>query len=223
MGLLDRLCRKKIEGIIGYLGLEDFWMSLSFEQSEAMKRYARSGLGADPDSSPIEGKVSYSSARPLSYLSGYIGWAVSDHDYALADLIIEHCDRIYEKANPVDKHFYLMGAADCYYKQRGSREDALALAEKYHMMDVRLFPQYKGPLVKEMGGMLPRIPSFQQLAIMYEKAGRYQDAIDICKLAMNYGLTDTTKSGYAGRLEKLQKKLDSTAKCKIMTDLRRRE
>ena len=112
----------------------------------------------------------------------------------------------------VDKHFYLMSAADCYYKQRDSREDALALAEKYHLMDVKLFPQYKGLLVKDMGGILPRIPSFQQLAIMYEKAGRYQDAIDICKLAMDYGLTDTTKSGYAGRLEKLQKKLNGSAK-----------
>ena len=212
MGLFDRLRKNKIEGMIGYLGLEDFWMSLSFEQSEAMIRYARSGLGADPNSSPIEGKISYTSARPLSYLSSYIGWAVADHDYALADKIIEHCNKIYEKAAPVDKHFYLMGAADCYYKQRTSREDSLALAEKYHMMDVKLFPQYKGPLVKDMGGILPRIPSFQQLAIMYEKAGRYQDAIDICKLAMKYGLTDTTKSGFAGRLEKLQKKLDSSTK-----------
>ena len=212
MGLFDRLRKNKIEGIIGYLGLEDFWMSLSFEQSEAMIRYARSGLGADPNSSPIEGKISHSSARPLSYLGNYIGWAVADHDYALADKIIEYCNKIYEKATPVDKHFFLMGAADCYYKQRESREDALALVEKYHMMDVKLFPQYKGPLVKDMGGILPRIPSFQQLAIMYEKAGRYQDAIDICKLAMNYGLTDTTKSGYAGRLEKLQKKLNASVK-----------
>ena len=212
MGLFDRLRKNKIEGIIGYLGLEDFWMSLSFEQSEAMIRYTRSGLGADPNSSPIAGKITYSSARPLSYLSSYIGWAVADHDYALADKIIEHCDKIYEKATPVDKHFYLMSAADCYYKQRDSREDALALAEKYHLMDVKLFPQYKGLLVKDMGGILPRIPSFQQLAIMYEKAGRYQDAIDICKLAMDYGLTDTTKSGYAGRLEKLQKKLNGSAK-----------
>ena len=212
MGLFDRLRKKKIDGMIGYLGLEDFWMSLSFEQSEAMIRYTRSGLGADPNSSPIEGKITYSSARPLSYLSSYIGWAVADHDYALADKIIEHCDKIYEKATPVDKHFYLMGAADCYYKQRDSREDALALAEKYHLMDVKLFPQYKGLLVKDMGGILPRIPSFQQLAIMYEKAGRYQDAIDICKLAMDYGLTDTTKSGYAGRLENLQKKLNGSAK-----------
>ncbi len=69
--------------------------------------------------------------------------------------IIEHCDKIYDKATPVDKHFYLMGAADCYYKQRESREDSLALAEKYHMLDIKLFPQYKGPLVKDMGGTLP--------------------------------------------------------------------
>ncbi len=212
MELFDRLRKKKTEGMIGYLGLENFWMSLSFEQSEAMIRYTRSGLGADSNSSPIEGKISYASARPLSYLGSFISWAIADHNYELADKIIEHCDKIFDKATPVDRHFYLIGAADCYYKQRIIREDALALAEKYHMMDVKLFPQYKGPLVKAMGGILPRIPSFQQLAIMYEKAGRYQDAIDICKLAMKYDLTDSTKSGYAGRLEKLQKKLNDSAK-----------
>lgn len=212
MGVFDRIRKKRIEGMIGYLGLEDFWISLSFEQSESMKRYAKSGLGGDSCDSPIEGKISYTSARPLPYLGSFIGWAVSDHDYDLADKIIEHCDKIYEKATPVDKHFYLMGAADCYYKQRTFRDNALNLAEKYHMMDVKLFPQYKNLLVKDMGGILPRIPSFQQLVIMYEKAARYQEAIAICKLAMKYGLTDSTKRGYAGRLEKLQKKLEGFLK-----------
>lgn len=212
MGLLDRLRRNKIEGMIGYLGLEDFWMSLSRKQHEALTRYAGSGLGAAASSSPIEGKIAHTSARPLQYLSEFIGWAVSDRDYPLADKIIEHCDKIYEKASPVDKHFYLMSVAECYYKQRDSREGALFLAEKYHLMDVKLFPQYKRPLAKEMGGVLPRIPSFQQLAIIYEKAGRYHEAIDICKLALKYGLTDTTKNGYAGRLEKLQKKLMDSVK-----------
>ena len=214
MGLFDRLRRSKIEGMIGYLGLEDFWMSLSSKQSEAITRYARSGLGAAANSSPIEGKISHASARPISYLSGYIGWgwAVADHDFSLADKIIDYCDIIYEQASPVDKHFYLMNAADCYYKQRDSREDALTLAEKYHLMDVKLFPQYKRSLAKDMGGVLPRIPSFQQLAIIYDKAGRYQEAIDICKLALKYDLTDNTKSGYTGRLEKLQKKLVSSMK-----------
>ena len=207
MGIFDKLRKKKIEGIIGYLGLEDFWLSLSFEQSEAIKKYARSFLGADSETSPIEGTISYSSATPLSYLSGYIGWAVADHDYILADKIIEDCDQYYNNASLVDKHFYLMNVADCYYKQRNTREDALALSEKYHLMDVNLFPQYRDPLIHDMSGILPRIPSFQQLAIMYEKSGRIQDAIDICNLAIKYGLRDTTKEGYAGRLEKLQKKL----------------
>ena len=66
VGLFDMLRKNKIESIIGYLGLEDFWMSLSFEQSEAMIRYTRPGLGADPNSSPIEGKISHSSAGPLN-------------------------------------------------------------------------------------------------------------------------------------------------------------
>lgn len=34
---------------------------------------------------------------------------------------------------------------------------------------------------------------------------KYKEAIDICKLALKYGLADTTKNGYAGRIEKLQK------------------
>lgn len=212
MGLFDGVRKKRIAGMIGYLGLEDFWMSLSFEQTESIKRYARSGLGASPDESPIEGKISYTSARPLQYLSNYIGWAVADHDYNLADKIIEYCDRIYEKANPVDRHFYLIGAADCYYRQRDSREGALALAEKYHLMDVRLFPYYKTQLQQEAGGILPRIPSFQQLAIIYEKTGRFQEAIDICNLALKYNLTDSTKGGYTGRLEKLMKKLAAQTK-----------
>ena len=211
MALFDRFRKNRIEGIIGYLELDDFWMSLSYEESQAMLKYAGSFLGARENNSPIEGKITYSSARPLSYLGGYIGWAVADHNYSLADKIVEYCDKIYEKATPVDKHFYLMGAADCYYKQRDIREDGFALAEKYHLMDIKLFPRYKVPLIKDIG-MLPRIPSFQQLAIMYEKAGRYQDAIDICKLAIKYGLTDTTKSGYAVRLEKLQKKLNTSVK-----------
>lgn len=206
MGLFDKFKTKKIKGIIGYLGLEDFWLSLTYEECEALIRYDRSGLGSSPDSSPIEGDFSNPRATKLAYLHGQISWAIADHNYALAEKIIEYCDRIYETSNPVDKHFYLMSAGDCYYRQRESRQGALELAEQYYMKDVMLFPQYKKPLLDEIGNM-PRIPSFQQLAILYEKAGRYQEAIDICKQALDYGLRDNTKSGFSGRIEKIQKKM----------------
>lgn len=205
MGLFDKFRTKKIRGKIGYLGLEDFWLSLTYDECEALIRYERSGLGADPDSSPIEGDFSNPMATQLNYLHGNLSWAIADHYYALADKIIEYCDKIYESSKPIDKHFYLIAAADCYYKQRDTRQGAFELAEQYHLKDVKLFPQYEKPML-EMFGSIPRIPSFQQLAIMYEKTERYQEAIGICRLALEYGLRDNTKGGFEGRLAKLQKK-----------------
>lgn len=67
-------------------------------------------------------------------------------------------------------------------------------------------------LKKDMGGILPRIPSFQQLVILYEKSGRYQEALDICNLALRNNLKDTTKGGYEGRIEKIQKKMENISK-----------
>ena len=208
MGLFERLRGKKIKGKIGYLGLEDFWLSLSYEECEALIRYERSGLGAAPDSSPIEGDYFNPMATQLNYLHGNLSWAIADHNYDLADKIIEYCNKIYESAKPMDKHFYLMVVADYYYKQRDIRQEAFELAEQYHLKDVKLYPQYEKTMM-DMFGSIPRIPSFQQLAIMYEKTGRYQEAIDICQLALKYGLRDSTKGGFEGRIAKLRKKATS--------------
>ena len=57
---------------------------------------------------------------------------------------------------------------------------------------------------------LPRYPAFQKLAIIYEKAGNYSEAISICKLAIELGFDlDGTKGGMKGRLSRLEKKLQS--------------
>ena len=50
------------------------------------------------------------------------------------------------------------------------------------------------------------VPSFQRLAIIYENQDKYAEAIEICKLALNYGLHDNTKADFKGRIEKLAKK-----------------
>lgn len=52
------------------------------------------------------------------------------------------------------------------------------------------------------------IPAFERLAIIYEKQGNVSEAIEICEMAIGYGLKDSTKGGFEGRLEKLQKKLN---------------
>lgn len=49
---------------------------------------------------------------------------------------------------------------------------------------------------------------YKKLALAYEKQGDYQKAMDICQKSISSGITnDGTKSGFSGRIEKLQKKL----------------
>ena len=208
MGLFDAFRSKKVGGILGYLGLDAFWLDLTEEQRALMTKYYRSCLGADRNGSPAEGHVEHSSARPLNYLCAFIGWAVSDKQYDLADKIVLHCNKIYPMASLIDQHFYLLSAAEGSYRQKKVRSDALALAEKYALMDVELFPKYKGPLKKDLGGRLPRIPAFMQLSLIYEQTGRLQEAVDICKVAIKNGLQDDSYGGYQGRIEKIQKKID---------------
>ena len=207
MGLFSAFRSKKVGGILGYLGLDAFWLDLTDEQRASMTKYYRSCLGADGTGSPAEGPVERSSATPLNYLGNFISWAVTDKQYDLADVIVKHCDKIYPAASLVDQHYYLLNAAQGYYRQKKTRPEAIALAEKYALMDVELFPKYKEPLMKKMDGFMPKIPAFTQLAIIYEQTNRYQEAIDICKKAIQYGLHDEGYGGYQGRIEKLQKKM----------------
>ena len=65
---------------------------------------------------------------------------------------------------------------------------------------------------KKMAHMytLPRYPSFKTLAIIYEREGDYESAINICKDAIAAGFEDDgTKGGMIARLQKLIEKAEA--------------
>lgn len=200
--------KPKIKGIIGYLDLESFWLSCTPEEQDALTRYHQGGLGAAPGSSPIKGDISYTSSTKLIYFSAMIGWAVSEKNYALADKIISAGKELdIRESDLLDAHYFWQKAAECYYKQRDHRADAIDLTIEFCLQDIRMFPKYVRLMQKEFGS-IPEITTFQRLAILYEKNGQYKEAIEICNLAIKYGLTDSTKGGYPARLQKLEKKLN---------------
>jgi hypothetical protein len=51
-------------------------------------------------------------------------------------------------------------------------------------------------------------PPFRMLAIALAEDGREEDALDICRQALKYGIEDGTKTGFKGRMKRLQKKID---------------
>lgn len=59
---------------------------------------------------------------------------------------------------------------------------------------------------------LPSYPSFPRLAIIYEKSGRYQEAIDICEKAMQIEIKDVNKKSFSDRIKKLKNKQSKLCK-----------
>jgi hypothetical protein len=44
------------------------------------------------------------------------------------------------------------------------------------------------------------------MAIAMEEDQRYQDALEVCRIAVEWDLDDGTKTGYAGRINRIKKK-----------------
>ena len=194
-------------GLIAFLGIEDFYNSLTQEEKYTLRRYYDSRLSTDPANSRVStfdsGRISNTSETRLKYFSSTIGWAVSEKRYDIAEKLISF-GKQYINEGLIDAHFFLQEAAECYYKQRDSREDALGLCVSYCQMDIDLFPKYK-VLMKKEYGEIPRLVTFQRLAIIYEKQKQYDKALEICEMALSNKLRDSTKGGYAGRIEKIKK------------------
>lgn len=67
-------------------------------------------------------------------------------------------------------------------------------------------PALRAEFHKNLGGNLPRVPSFAWLATALAEDGRVEEAVSVCRTAAELGLEDGTKGGYLGRAERLAKK-----------------
>lgn len=110
------------------------------------------------------------------------------------------------QTNLIDRHFLLQSIVTESYKlrnQRQYREMCVEFAEKY----LSEFPDIAPALKEDMDGKLPRITTFQYYATLLTENEEYEKAIAICKQAIAYGLQDGTKSGFEGRIARIEKKI----------------
>ena len=206
MGLLKRLfgSEKEYGGIIEDLNLIDFWGELTEEERDKIRGTREKGLGGSNRDIDDPNSTVTTSQSASGFLNNKAGWAISDKDYELAEkLLLESLDR---SKDPVDLHFAYNYLIKLYYKLR-DEDDYLEECINYCEKDIKLFEEKlkDEPFFKENE---PRVHSFKRLAIIYKKQERYEDAIEVCKKAIKYDMSDGTKSGFKGRLERLEGKLE---------------
>ena len=109
-----------------------------------------------------------------------------------------------KKTNLVDRHFLLMNLVAETYRLRSDPEMAERCLEvaQIHVGEFRAI----APVLKrEMNGILPRVPTFQHFATLLAERGQFESAIRVCEQAIAYGLSDGSKGGFEGRIERIKK------------------
>jgi tetratricopeptide (TPR) repeat protein len=235
INMLGNRNKRKYGGIIAALKLEEFWDSLLPEDRDFIRECYSSSLGDGNPKHLDSPRANISTTQTASgFLTCYAGWAISKKRFDLADKLLE--EAIKRNKNATDLHYTYNYLIDLCYKRRDEGPEWLERCINYCLADIEIFPLFKEEylqqerehLIKaadsplntkkerlkylrkaENVEFLLSVPSFQRLAIIYEKQGKYEEAIDICKLAISYGLKDSTKSGFEGRIARLTKKLQS--------------
>jgi hypothetical protein len=231
---LCKSCFSAIRGLIKYHGLIPFWTSLNqSERHKCMENYDNTGITANNNVGLIKGNINFSSQSKSTLLGIIAANLLQAKEYELSEKVLSESERHIN--NAVELHFHYNDWIDLAYKQR-ENPYFLNLCIEYCKKDIEIFPKLRESWVEKeikeikeyqkrfknysfaddyeqrirdavKRGIDIRIPSFERLAIIYEKQAKFQEAAKICELAISYNLEDSKKNGFEDRFEKLNKKL----------------
>lgn len=117
------------------------------------------------------------------------------------------------RTNPVDRHFLLMNLCQQAYRRRNVERAMRELARRVGLQHVQEFGDLRTPLVRDLG-VVPRVPTFQNLPTLLAEDGEYQQAIEVCEKAIGFGLSDGTKGDFPARIARLKKQAANAKKVK---------
>lgn len=204
--------KKKIEGEIGYHGLEEWWLT-TFTEKE--RDYIESvfqpmglsvGFGTRSNSKPLtEGKINYSSGSAAGLLHSLAGWFNNPHDRQLARKIVQKAEELAQGGSDIlDLHFALQQEIEIYYRDRNTDPTALKKSISACEQQIKIAQEAAKAFLKEYPGeQLPAHAGYSQLAIILKKRGEHKRVIEICEHAKKQGWS----GNWDRRIEEAKKNL----------------
>jgi len=193
---------RKIEGDIGYYGLEDWWLSAFDEDQREYIVTTFQPMGGRPRGL-VEGHIDWSSGTAASLLSGLSSWFMAAKDRDIGRIILAKGLELSQSSeDPLDRHFILQGLIQMYYRDRdrpGFYEQAIAYCKEQINMQHAAAAKFKSEYPDQL---LPAHVGYEQYAIILEKEKKYDEAIALS--------TEASDNGWAGdwdnRIERCKKR-----------------
>lgn len=200
---------QNIKGIIGFCGLQDFWLDLTNHERALLIKYAQSNMGATSEDSPIVGSQIYlQGPEKLIYISTCIAWAVRFHDFDFAETLIKYGDYYFNETNNYFlQHQYLHQAAECYKRQISTNIAACRPCIRYCFKDIDLYPKYCNTLT-DNGRLSPRMPTVDYALYALVKLHQYDKAAELCELAALHGMENSLGIPFSARLDYIKKQAE---------------
>lgn len=185
---------RKVNGLIGYFGLEDWWSS-EFNDEER-KHIVETFQPLGSSGQALEsGEISYTSQTAVALLQNLSGWFSKEKDRSIAYKLIEKAEKLSKTEGSIlDVHFLYGHKLSIYYKDRdspGGLEKAIESCKQQIAISKKAAKEF---LREYNGSPLPSHKGYHQLAIIFEKQGKFTEAINLCKQA--------AEQGWAGDWEK---------------------
>ncbi len=206
MGLFNKSVKqKRHKGLIGYFGLSEWWESEFSDEEKVKILKTYQPLGMSGPESLLYYNIYESSHSELKFLTILSGWFDNQNDRNIARKIITKAGEFAnDSGNILDLHFYYLAQININYKERESSSEALNQAIEFCKKQIEIAPGVKEAMIKEYNdGFLPSHSGFKQLAIIEEKNGNYNSAIELSTEALNQGWN----GDWEKRIERCKRKL----------------
>lgn len=173
-------------GLIGYLGLTDWWMSDldEGERQRILERYQPLASGSE---ALIEGEVLSTSQSALHLLWGLATWFKAPADYVIATKIFSKGEELVPSAEVLDSHFFYQAQIEVFYRNRDEVPAAMNLATQACEKQIALSRNAAAAFKRAQGPNLPSHKGFQQLAVILEKDAKFDEASKVCLRAQSEG------------------------------------
>jgi hypothetical protein len=189
-------------GLIGYFGLTDWWLT-AFNEDE--RRYIQTKfqpLGSSGDSL-TSGVISYSTDTATGLLGSLAGWFRKPEERPIAHRILDKAIELSTGAPVLDLHFLYQQLIETYYKDR-DKPQYLDKAIAACRQQIALASDAARAFEAEYADSpLPAHRGYEQLAIILEKQGHFEEVIALVREAEAQGWA----GDWAGRLKRCAKKL----------------
>jgi hypothetical protein len=105
----------------------------------------------------------------------------------------------------MSRHFLMLNIVGEAYKKRLEDSRMREICKTVGRRHVKEFPEIKNPLKKFLHiDFLPAVPTFQRLATVLTEDMEFDEAIEVCRSAIEYGIDSETADGFEKKIEEIE-------------------